>query len=842
MLDIDGWRTASVSGVPSLLPPPDVPGADLPVRAALPETISALHSTGKAVLVSPPGSGKTSLLPLALADAFKGQIVVAEPRRIATRAAARRLAELLGEHPGDRVGYAMRGEKVSSAQTRIEVVTTGLLVQRMQRDPELPGVAAVVIDECHERHLDADLLLAFCIDVRDTLRADLALVATSATPDTAALTHALDAPVITATAAAHPVDLIWAPPSRPLPLLPGQRVDPRLLDHVADVTRRALAEGDGDVLVFVPGEREIATVARALDGVAADVRPLFGRQSRAEQDLALTRGPRRRIVVTTSVAESSLTVPGVRAVVDAGLAREPRTDQARGLGALITTRVSKASADQRAGRAGREAPGRAYRCWSPEEHVHLASHALPEIATADLAGFALATAAWGAPGGEGLALLDQPPTAALDAATGLLRRLDATDTQGRITARGRRMAAVGAHPRLARAVLDGAELVGAERAREVVALLSDDSLTGRGDDLAARYRELREGRDRDAAHRWRQETRRLGSGGQPRTATSDDLAVGTVVGLAYPDRVARARRTDTASYRMTGGTGAQLAESSPLRGTPWLAIAVADRQPGRAEARVRAAAPIDEATARAVAADLLSTSEEIEWADGALVAQRIQRLGAIELSAAPLRSPDPLRVQAAVREGLRRQGLHALNWTDAARDLRARLGFLHAVLGDPWPDVGDTALIERLDEWLDISAVRRSADLRRIDVHTALRRLLPWPAATRLDELAPERLQVPSGSRVRVSYVGAEPPVAAVKLQETFGWTQTPALADGRAPVVLHLLSPAGRTVAITADLASFWRQGYPQVRADLRARYPKHPWPEDPLTAEPTARTHRRH
>jgi len=824
--------------VPFLLPPPEVPGADLPVRAVLPETIAAIRSTGKAVLVSPPGSGKTSLLPLALADALDGKILVAEPRRIATRAAAQRLAELLGEQPGDRVGYAMRGERTSGA--RIEVVTTGLLVQRMQRDPELPGVAAVVIDECHERHLDADLLLAFCLDVRDTLRADLALVATSATPDTAALTRALGAPVITATAAAHEVDVVWAPPPRPLPLLPGQRVDPRLLGHVADLTRRALAETDGDLLVFVPGEREIAGVVRALDGVAADVRPLFGRQSRAEQDLALTRGPRRRIVVTTSVAESSLTVPGVRAVVDAGLAREPRTDQARGLGALITTRVSKSSADQRAGRAGREAPGRAYRCWSPAEHAHLAAHPLPEIATADLAGFALATAAWGAPGGDGLALLDPPPPAALGAAKALLHRLDATDTHGRITERGRRMAAVGAHPRLARAVLDGADLVGAERAREIVALLSDDSLTGPGDDLAARYRELRQGQNRDEARRWRQEVRRLGSGGPHRTALPDDLAVGTVVGLAYPDRIARARAADTTSYQMTGGTGAHVAESSPLRGIPWLAIAVADRQPGRPDARIRAAAPIDEATARTVAADLLSTSEEIGWADGAIVARRVDRLGAIELSAAPLRNPDPLRVQAAVRDGLRVQGLTALHWTDAARDLRARLGFLHAVLGDPWPDVSDGALLERLDEWLDVSAVRRSADLRRLDVHNALRRLLPWPAATRLDELAPDRLAVPSGSRVRVGYDGAEPPVVAVKLQETFGWTKTPALADGRAPVVLHLLSPAGRTVAITADLASFWQQGYPQARADLRARYPKHPWPEDPLTAEATARTTR--
>ncbi len=827
--------------MPSFLPPPGVRGADLPVRAVLAETIGALQHDGSAVLVSPPGSGKTSLLPLALADALGGRIVVAEPRRIATRAAARRLAELLDEPLGGRVGYAMRGERVGGAAAQIEVVTTGLLVQRMQRDPELPGVTAVVIDECHERHLDADLLLAFCVDVRATLRADLALVATSATPDTDALARVLDAPVVSATSAMYPVDVRWAPPPRPLPLLPGGRVDSRLLDHVARLTRRALAEGGGDVLVFVPGEREITIVSRALDGVDADVRPLFGRQSRAEQDLALMSGPRRRVVVTTSVAESSLTVPGVRAVVDAGLAREQRTDQARGLGALITTRVSKASADQRAGRAGRDGPGRVYRCWSADEHVHLAPHPLPEIATADLAGFTLATAAWGAPGGAGLALLDRPPAAAVEAATTLLHRLAATDPEGRITARGRRMVAVGAHPRLARAVLDGGEIVGAERAREVVALLSDDSLTGRDDDLAARYRTLRDGHDRDAARRWRQETRRLGSGGPARTSLSDDLAVGTVVGLAYPDRIGRARGADSATYRMVGGTGAQVAESSPLRRSPWLAIAIADRQPGRADARVRAAAPIDEPTARAVAADLLTTSEEIEWAAGNLVARRVERLGAIELSTTALRNPDPLRVQAAIRDGLRAQGLDALTWTDAARGLRARLGFLHAVLGDPWPDVDDANLLRRLDEWLDFGPVRRSADLRRIDVYAALRRLLPWPAATRLDELAPQRLQVPSGSFVHVTYDGAGPPVVAVKLQETFGWTQTPVIADGRAPIVVHLLSPAGRIVGITGDLASFWRQGYPQVRADLRARYPKHPWPDDPLTAQATARTKRR-
>ncbi|WP_375502228.1 ATP-dependent helicase HrpB [uncultured Jatrophihabitans sp.] len=831
-----------------LLPAASAPGADLPVRPALKDVVTALQERGTAVLVSPPGSGKTSLLPLALADAFDGQVIVAEPRRLATRAAAQRLATLVGEPLGESIGYAMRGERAGGRDIRVEVVTTGLLVQRLQRDPDLPGVAAVVIDECHERHLDADLALAFCMDVRATLRDDLAVVATSATPDIGAMTRALGdgrpAPVLTAEAARFDVNTIWAPPPTPLPLLPGARVDRRLLTHVADVTRRALAEGDGDVLVFVPGESEIRTVSTALSDVA-EVLPLYGRQSRADQQRIFEPSGRRRVVVTTSVAESSLTVPGVRAVVDSGLARQPRLDPARGLTALVTTRVSRASADQRAGRAGREGPGRAYRCWSESEHVHLSPQTLPEIATTDLAGFALAVAAWGSPGGAGLALLDAPPAPALTAAQELLRTLDAVGADGRITERGRRLAAVGTHPRLARALLDGAELVGAERADEVVALLSDDSLAGRNDDLPARLRELRSGRDRAATARWREEIRRLRTaerrGG--RREVGDDLAVGTVVGLAYSDRLARARRPDSAAYLTSGGTGAALADGSGLRGSPWLAIAVADRPVGRTDARIRSAAPIDEATARLVAPDLLHTDDEIAWTDAGLVARRVQALGALPLTESPIDRPDPARVLAAVRDGIVRSGLDVLSWTDAAHSLRERLAFCHAHLDAPWPAVDDGALLTALDTWLgpDLARVRRTRDLARIDVAAALRRLLPWPAATRFDELAPERLTVPSGSRVRVGYDGAQPPVVAVKLQETFGWTATPALADGRAPVVLHLLSPAGRTVAVTADLSSFWTQGYPQVRSELRARYPKHPWPDNPLTATPTARTQRR-
>ncbi|GAB2478786.1 ATP-dependent helicase HrpB [Promicromonospora xylanilytica] len=833
-----------------LLPELSVPGADLPVRAVLPATVDAVRSRGTAVLVAPPGSGKTSLLPLALADALGGTVIVAEPRRMATRAAATRLAALVGEPLGQRVGYAMRGERSGGTGLRVEVVTTGLLVRRLQQDPELPGVSAIVIDECHERHLDADLLLALCVDVRANLRDDLALVATSATADTVRLSRGLGtdvpAPVVTASAALFDVAVEWAPPPVAAPLLPGGRVDPRLLDHVADVVRRALAENDGDVLVFVPGEAEINGVTRRLAG--ENVLPLFGRQSRAEQDRALAPSATRRIVVTTSVAESSLTVPGVRVVVDSGLAREPRTDQSRGLGALVTCRVSRSSADQRAGRAGREAPGRVYRCWSATDHARLDEHAAPEIAIADLAAFALDLAAWGAPGGDGLTLLDAPPAPAMTAATELLRRIDAVDDDGRITERGRRMRAIGAHPRLARALLDGAPRVGADRAREVVALLSDDSGRGSGDDLPARWRALRRGEDRAATARWREETKRLGrgaatgdrSGGAAGThGVPDDLAAGIVVGLAYPDRIARARGSGSTTYQMSGGTGAALDPRSPLRTSTWLAVAVADRAPGRADARIRSAAPIDELTARDVAGDLVTTTDQIRWDDGLVVTRRVEALGAIPLTDVPLTKPDPLLVQAAVRDGLRRSGLSVLRWSEAALALRERLAFCHAHLGAPWPAVDDDALLAGLDEWLgtELAAVRGSRDLARIDVASALRRLLPWPAAGRFGELAPERLKVPSGSDVRLAYDGVEPPVLAVKLQEVFGWTATPTVADGRVPVVLHLLSPARRPVAITSDLASFWRQGYPQVRADLRARYPRHPWPEDPLSAVPTTR-----
>ncbi|WP_029430491.1 ATP-dependent helicase HrpB [Blastococcus sp. URHD0036] len=823
-----------------MLPPPGTPGTDLPVRSALPALADALDARGSAVLVAPPGTGKTTLVPLALADRLPGRVLVAEPRRVAARAAATRMATLLGEPVGQRVGYSVRGDSRRSAATRVEVVTTGLLVRRLQADPELPGVAAVVLDECHERHLDTDLALAFGLDVHEALRPDLQLVAMSATAQADRLATLLGAddgpaPVVEAHGALHDVDVVWAPPRAPVDPPHGLRVDPRLLAHVAATVRRALAERTGDVLVFLPGAGEIGTVTGLLSGIDADVLPLHGRLPAAAQDAALRAGPRRRVVLATALAESSLTVPGVRVVVDAGLARGPRADLARGLGALVTVRASRAAVTQRAGRAGREGPGAVYRCWTSAEQDRLPAHDEPEVAVADLTAFALELACWGAPGGAGLALLDRPPTASLLVAGQTLQGLGAVDDDGRATPRGRALTAVGVHPRLARALLDGAPLVGRRRAAEVVALLSAD-LPSRSDDLVATWRALRSGSDRPATARWREEVARLERAAddavpRPGERLPDDTAAGLVVGLAHPERLARRRPGGTATYLMTGGTGAELAPGTALTGAPWLAIAVADRSPGRRDARVRSAVAIDEATALEAGGPLHVEDDEVSWRNGTVHSARVERLGAVVLSERPLRDPDPAAVAAAVAEGLRADGLGVLTWTPAARRLRERLAAAHAGLGAPWPAVDDEALLAAID----VSAARSRAGLARVDVVAALRALVPWQLAGDLDAVVPDSVTVPTGSRIRVDYTDPAVPTLSVRVQEVFGWAQTPQVA-GR-PLRLQLLSPAQRVVATTADLAGFWVTGYTAVRSELRGRYPRHPWPEDPASAAPTTR-----
>ncbi|MGP3920051.1 ATP-dependent helicase HrpB [Nonomuraea sp. 10N515B] len=812
----------------------------LPIHHVLPELLAVLERHGTAVLTAPPGTGKTTVVPLALAEAGM-RVLVAEPRRLAVRAAARRMG----------VSYTIRGERHTGANPMVEVVTTGVLLQRLLRDQELAGVDAVMLDECHERHLDADTALAFLLDVRDTLRPDLRLIATSATADAAPWSRLLGGPVVTATGTAYPVETVWAPSPRPVAPPHGLRVDPAFLSHVASVVRRAWAERDGDVLCFLPGVGEIAKVAAALSDVP-EVLQVHGQAPAHVQDAVLSAGRARRVVLATSVAESSLTVPGVRVVVDSGLAREPRTDHARGLGSLTTVRVSKAATGQRAGRAGREAPGTVYRCWTAADHERLADHPRPEIVLADLTGFALQAACWGDPDASGLALLDPPPPAGMSAATRTLAELGALGPDARVTERGRRMALAGVHPRLARALLDLGP-----RAAEVVALLSEQLPRDAGDDLVEVWRTALRGRSGFAA-RWRREAQRLRraatqarnpdppatpapstcqpGGLEPPAreaggATTQDVLAGMAVALAFPERVARRRG---GGYLMASGTRAQLPDGSRLQTAEWLAIAVADRPTGSASARIRQAVAIDEDIARL--AHPTTTEDEVEWRvppgerRGDVSARRVERMGAIELSSTPLKDAD---VREAILYGLRTEDV--LTWTKQVKDLRDRLAFCHRAIGPPWPSM-DT-LIDLADQWLEpeLSRARRRADLERLDVAQALKRLIPW--SERLEKVAPERIEVPSGSHIRVDYSG-EQPVLAVKLQELFGWQETPEIAG--VPVLVHLLSPAGRPVAVTADLASFWRDAYRSVRAELRGRYPKHPWPEDPLTAVPTNRTRR--
>ncbi|UNK72612.1 ATP-dependent helicase HrpB [Microbacterium sp. H1-D42] len=828
-------------------------GDGLSFAAALADVTAALDTSTSVVISAPPGTGKTTLVPPLLASRSPGRVIVTQPRRVAARAAARRLAQLDGTPLGGRVGFTVRGERKVSPATQVEFVTAGVLLRRMLDDPDLEGIDAVIIDEVHERALETDLLIGLLGEVRE-LREDLTLIAMSATLDADRIaavlgTDSTPAPVVEHTVPAFPLTERWAPSASP-------RLDERgvtwdFLDHVARTTAsaaRVLTDPAADVLVFAPGAREVAEIARRLPQPEFDVRELHGQMPAAAQD-AVIRGRKpdepRRIIVTTSLAESSLTVPGVRLVVDSCLARYPQRDAARGMTGLVTSGASRSSAIQRAGRATRQGPGTVIRCIDERTYAAAPARPAPEIATADLADAALLLACWGAPGGTGLRLIDPLPADSLRDALAVLRGLGAIDDDGRATSDGRALARIPTDPRLARALREGSALVGARLAAEVVALLSGDSRLP-DVDIAAAIVTLRNGRGPET-RRWSQDVDRMLRFTTPgdRKGSSDDA--GLVIALAFPERIARRvdRTADGATFLLASGTRAGVRGS--LAGADWLAVADVTRASGRAAAGsgaiIRAAAVITEQQVERAADHLITDRVEAEFTGGRLTARRERRVGAIVRSSVPVRATAE-EGRDAVRRAVQTQGLGLFRWSDAADDLRRRLALLHRELGSPWPDVSDDGLLDALETWLgpELDSLAKGTSAAKVDLAPALRRLLPWPAATGFDTLAPERLEVPSGSRVRLTYPPLDEPdarpVVAVKLQECFGWAETPRLVDGRVPVLFHLLSPAGRPLAVTDDLASFWSGPYAQVRAEMRGRYPKHPWPEDPWAAAPTRHT----
>ncbi len=818
------------------------------------------------MLQAPTGAGKTTRVPLALLGAgWLGDrtVVMLEPRRVAARAAARRLAGQLGERVGETVGLRVRGETRVSRQTRIEVVTEGVLTQRLVRDPDLSQgrtVGVVVFDEVHERSLQSDLGLALALESRSLLRPDLRLLAMSATLDGARFASLLDgAPVVTSQGRTFPVDARY---------LGGPRTDAggrpaRIEDAVADAVRRALASEPGSVLAFLPGSGEIRRTAERLDGtVPRDVilAPLYGDLSARDQDAAVAPAPpgRRKVVLATSIAETSLTIEGVRVVVDSGLARRPRFDAGSGMSRLETVRVSRAEADQRLGRAGRTEPGVGYRLWSEAEQAALRPFAPAEMTQADLAPLALTLAAWGAAPDE-LRWLDPPPPAAFATARELLAELDALDPDGALTAHGRAMADLPVHPRLAHLGLRAGDLGRAGLGADLVGLLGERDVFRFGGrlpdvDLRLRVEAVRGGNgasyrgvrlDRGALDRARHEARRWRRAWDGADRPGDLDAAGPLLALAYPDRVAQrvGESAQGARYRLREGRAARLDPDQSLADAPFLAVGDLDDRAGGA--RVFLAAPLDADDVETLFSGQIVTDETVAWDAGAgrVVARRVRRLGAVVLSEAPVRDPAPHLVTAGLVEGVRQAGVEALPWTKDTRRQRERMAFLHHHLGAPWPDVSDDALASTLADWLGpyLAGMTRLSDLGRLDLGMVLGQLAPPGARGELDRLAPSHVTVPSGSVRPLDYSDPEAPVLAVRLQEVFGLEETPRVLGGRLPVVMHLLSPAQRPVQVTADLASFWRDAYFDVRKDLRGRYPKHHWPENPLDATPTARAKRR-
>ena len=810
----------------------------LPIDAVLDELSRTLASRNTAVLVAPPGAGKTTRVPLALLDEpwVNGKkIIVLEPRRIAARASAERMSRTLGERAGETVGYRVRfGSKVSRA-TRIEVVTEGIFSRQILDNPELAGVAAVLFDEFHERSLDADLGLALARDAQTGLREDLRILVMSATLDGARIAKLLgDAPVVESQGRAFPVETRYL----------GRKVDVPLERQMADAIASALRADPGSVLTFLPGAAEIRRTETFLrervQDAGVEIVPLFGALDAAVQDRAIAPAPKgtRKVVLATSIAETSLTIEGVRIVVDSGMARVPRYEPDIGLTRLETVRASRAAVDQRRGRAGRTEPGVCYRLWDEPQTASLAAYTQPEILSADLSTLVLDLAQWGVADPHQLAFLDPPPAPALKEARSLLHELGALDADGRITAEGKSLRALALPPRLARMIVDSNRFGSGEEAAEIAAILTERGLGGDGADLDARLDQFRRDRSprassaRDLARRWAQQ---VAAAEKPTGA--GDLSTGVMLAFAFPDRVARNR--GNGSFVLANGRGAAVEQTSSLARAPY--IAVGELTGTAASGRILLAAPITLAEIERHFADQIESTEEISFDRNAMAlrARRKRALHAVTLSEAPMALSPSAETARIFADGLVAAGLDKLPWSKALKQWRDRVMFLRKAEGESWPDLSDAALMATSDEWLTPALYDKTSlkDFSAGDLSDAVMNLLPWELRARLDHEAPTHFEAPTGTMLAIDYEAEQGPTIAVRLQELFGLNTHPSIAKGAVPLVLELLSPAQRPVQVTRDLPGFWRGSYAAVRSDLRGRYPRHPWPEDPANAMPTRR-----
>ena len=810
----------------------------LPIDAVLDDLARTLRANNAAVLVAPPGAGKTTRVPLALLDepwAKDKKIIVLEPRRIAARASAERMAKTLGERAGETVGYRVRfGSKVSRA-TRIEVVTEGIFSRQILDDAELHGVAAVLFDEFHERSLDADMGLALARDAQTGLRENLRLLVMSATLDGARVARLLgDAPVVESEGRAFPVETRYL----------GRKPDVPLERQMADAIAAALRGDPGSVLAFLPGAAEIRRTQNFLEervkDASTEIVPLFGALDAAVQDRAIAPAPkgRRKVVLATSIAETSLTIEGVRIVVDSGLARVPRYEPDIALTRLETVRASRAAVDQRRGRAGRTEPGICYRLWDEPQTASLAAYTQPEILSADLSSLVLDLAQWGVTDPAALSFLDPPPAPALKEAKSLLEELNALDADGRITAEGKRLRALALPPRLARMIVDSDRLGAGAAAAEIAAVLTERGLGGDSVDLDHRLDQFRRDRSqrassaRDLARRWASQ---VASSSSP--AISTELGTGLMLAFAFPDRVARNR--GNGSFVLANGRGAAVEQTSGLARAPY--IAIGELTGTAAAGRILLAAPISQEEIEAQFADHIETADDVTFDRGAMAlrARRRKTLHAITLSEAPLALSPSAETARIFAEGLIAAGLDKLPWSKAARQWRDRVMFLRKAEGESWPDLSDDGLVASAADWLVPALYDKTSlkDFSAGDLSEALLTLLPWELRARLEREAPTHFEAPTGTMLAIDYEAEQGPTIAVRLQELFGLNTHPSIAKGKVPLVLELLSPAQRPVQVTRDLPGFWRGSYAAVRSDLRGRYPRHPWPEDPASALPTRR-----